>query len=333
MPNPSKYRNFLAPHEYDAIVSIMPRPKNGSHAVEAREAARLVLVNGLLTTEAAKACEVSLMSASSAIRSVLRARHRLLRAMELLNNSSNYGSNSQGETKMNEKFSLVCASEVKPKPIQWLWRGWLAAEKLHVLTGAPKDRTAIAMSLAATVSSGGRWPDGSRAPAGNVIVWSDDDQASLAASVSLSGGSPQRVFFAGEQRPFDPGKDIDLLRQQAAEVGDVRLIVVDPMAILTARGNARAISQCIQPLTDLAASCGAAVLSTLHIDHIDHTYIRALAKIVLTAKRVKGKEQRVLLYRDKSNIGQDEGGFECTLMPGEYVAWGKPIENVRVALA
>jgi len=93
MPNPSKYRNYLTPHEYDAIMSIMPRPKRGGRAIEAREAARLVLVNGYMTGEAAKACGVSLISASSAIRSVLRARHRLLRAMELLNNS-NSNSNS-----------------------------------------------------------------------------------------------------------------------------------------------------------------------------------------------------------------------------------------------
>ncbi len=90
--NPSKYRGYLAPHEYDAITSMMPRARHSSH----REAARQVLVNGMPTTEAAKAYGISTALVSANIQSILRVRQRFLRAMALFNNGN---SSNKGETK------------------------------------------------------------------------------------------------------------------------------------------------------------------------------------------------------------------------------------------
>jgi putative DNA primase/helicase len=72
--------------------------------------------------------------------------------------------------------SLVRASDVSPEPINWLWNGWLAAGKMHVFGGAPgTGKTTISMGLAATVTNGGRWPDGTRSVIGNVVIWSGED--------------------------------------------------------------------------------------------------------------------------------------------------------------
>ena len=32
---------------------------------------------------------------------------------------------------------LTCAADLTPRPIRWLWPGWLALGKLHILAGAP----------------------------------------------------------------------------------------------------------------------------------------------------------------------------------------------------
>jgi len=43
---------------------------------------------------------------------------------------------------------LVGADQFKPEPIRWLWPGWLARGKLHVLAGAPgTGKTTLAMAL------------------------------------------------------------------------------------------------------------------------------------------------------------------------------------------
>lgn len=47
---------------------------------------------------------------------------------------------------------LICASTLKPEPVSWLWRQWLAHGKLHILAGAPgQGKTTIAIALAAIV--------------------------------------------------------------------------------------------------------------------------------------------------------------------------------------
>lgn len=74
------------------------------------------------------------------------------------------------------RVNLVRGSDIKPEPISWLWNGWLAAGKMHILGGAPgTGKTTIALSLAATVTTGGRWPDGSQSSIGNVVIWSGED--------------------------------------------------------------------------------------------------------------------------------------------------------------
>lgn len=71
---------------------------------------------------------------------------------------------------------LTCGADLTPEPVQWLWPDWLALGKFHLLAGAPgQGKTTIAMGLAATVTLGGRWPDGSCCAAGNVLVWSGED--------------------------------------------------------------------------------------------------------------------------------------------------------------
>ena len=54
---------------------------------------------------------------------------------------------------------LIRGSDIKPEPVAWLWDGWLAAGKMHILAGAPgTGKTTISMARAATVRPGGRWP-------------------------------------------------------------------------------------------------------------------------------------------------------------------------------
>jgi hypothetical protein len=122
-------------------------------------------------------------------------------------------------------MSLLPASGIKPEPISWLWREWLARGKMHIIAGQPgTGKTTIAMKMAATVSAGSRWPDGSAAKQGNVVIWSgEDDYAdTLVPRLEASGADLSRIFFAGEmtcgkeRRAFDPAKDIPALQAAIA---------------------------------------------------------------------------------------------------------------------
>ena len=72
---------------------------------------------------------------------------------------------------------LIRGDAITLEPVRWLWSGFLPAGMLTILGGAPGcGKTTIALSLAATVTRGGVWPDGSRCTqAGDVLIWSGED--------------------------------------------------------------------------------------------------------------------------------------------------------------
>ena len=258
---------------------------------------------------------------------------------------------------------ILRGCDIKPEAVNWLWNGWLAAGKLHVLGGAPgTGKTTISMALAATVTTGGRWPDGSLSPLGNAVIWSgeDDPADTLVPRLLLSGANLMRIYFisdvreGNEKRSFDPAKDMEPLRRKLAEIGDVRLLIVDPIVSAVAGDSHKnaEVRRSLQPLVDLAASMKCALLGITHFskgtggrDPVERLTgslaFGALARVVLVAAKQQedgedGRTVRIFL-RAKSNIGRDDGGFEYDLhqaelkgYPGVFsssVLWGEAIEG------
>ena len=53
------------------------------------------------------------------------------------------------------RVALACAADIVPVPIKWLWPGWLACGKLHILGGSPgTGKTTLAIEMAAIVTRG-----------------------------------------------------------------------------------------------------------------------------------------------------------------------------------
>ena len=259
--------------------------------------------------------------------------------------------------------NLIRASEVIPEPITWLWADWLAAGKVHIFGGAPgTGKTTIAMALAAAVTTGGRWPDGTRSSLGNVVIWSgeDDPADTLIPRLALSGADLSRVYFITdiqegiERRSFDPAHDMEPLRRKLNAIGEVRLLIVDPIVSAIAGDSHKnsEVRRGLQPLADLAASMRCALLGITHFskgtggrDPVERLTgslaFGALARVVLVAAKhqEEGDDGRTvrLFCRAKSNIGPDDGGFEYDLHQAELkthpgifassVLWGEAVEG------
>lgn len=246
---------------------------------------------------------------------------------------------------------LVRGDEVKLEPVRWLWPGYLPGGMLAILGGAPGcGKTTIALSLAATVTRGGTWPDRTRcASAGDVLIWSGEDPPTVtAARLVAAGADMARVHFVdgvSDGGAFDPGRDMDLLESAAEGLQAPRLLILDPIVSAVAGDSHKGaeVRRALQPVVDLAQRLGCAVLGITHfskgtagrdpVERITGSLaFAALARLVLVAAKKKaeagdeGEPGRVLV-RAKSNIGPDDGGFAYAL---ERVPVAPDIEGQRV---
>ena len=248
------------------------------------------------------------------------------------------------------KVNLVSAASIKPVAIRWLWPGWLAQGKLHILAGAGgTGKTTLLLALIATITTGGRWPDGSRClEPGNALIWSseDDPADTLVPRLTAAGADLSRVHIIqgrtnaqGDADPFDPANDIALLRAAAKEIGGVSLLMLDPIvsAVKGDMHKANDVRRALQGVVDFAEQNLCAVVGISHFAKggagsspadrvIGSQAFSALARTVLVAAKQEDSDQRVLA-RAKSNIGSDEGGVSYTIEP---FAIGEDIETTRV---
>ncbi|NWD66394.1 AAA family ATPase [Pseudomonas gingeri] len=256
------------------------------------------------------------------------------------------------------KVNLVSAANIKPAAIRWLWPGWLAQGKLHILAGAGgTGKTTLLLSLIATITTGGRWPDGSRCnEPGTAIIWSseDDPADTLVPRLTAAGADLRRVHIIqgrtnaqGDADPFDPANDIALLRAAAKEIGGVALLMLDPIvsAVKGDMHKANDVRRALQGVVDFAEQNLCAVVGISHFAKggagsspadrvIGSQAFSALARTVLVAAKQEDSDMRVLA-RAKSNIGADEGGVSYTIEPFDIgggiettrVLWGDAIEG------
>jgi putative DNA primase/helicase len=261
------------------------------------------------------------------------------------------------------EVTMLRGCDIKPEAINWLWPGYLASGKFHILGGAPSTgKTTIGMSFAATVTTGGNWPDGSYSQQGNVVIWTgeDDPGDTLAPRLIMSGADMSRIYFVGDvvdstgKRSFDPSRDMKPLANKMADIGSVRLLIVDPIVSAIAGDSHKnaEVRRGLQPLVDLAMSMRCALVGITHfskgtggrdpVERITGSLaFGALARVVLVAARHQeedegGNTKRVML-RAKSNIGADDGGFEYDIEQGELndhpgviasaVRWGAQVEG------
>lgn len=264
-------------------------------------------------------------------------------------------------TKPTIKFTSF--DDIQEELITWLWHGYLPCGKLTILAGPGGiGKSTIAFDLAARVSAGGEWPDGSpgKKP-GNVLIWSsEDDLADTIKPRLMAAGATDRVYAISVERgrkdqPFDPVDDMDLLREGISQLkGGLALLIIDPV-VSVVKGDmhkANIVRAALQPLLDLAQEHKTAVLGITHTTKESEEKRRnaaesvlgsgafsAVPRMVLLAAKDK-KTGRGVLARAKANITVDRAGFTYAIkpvtqyskslgisLPTTRIEWGEQVEG------
>jgi Bifunctional DNA primase/polymerase, N-terminal/AAA domain len=219
------------------------------------------------------------------------------------------------------------ASSYEMAAIEWLWEGRFAIGKLGLIAGLPDEGKGQVLSyMAAQVTNGAEWPLGEgRAPPGNVVIFSDEDDANdtLVPRLAAAGANLDRVEIIkmardnGKDRMFSLVTDLELLRQKIIEVGDVRMVLIDPISAYLGIGKIDSfrgtdVRAVLTPLINLAAELRVAIVAVMHFNKkIDVT--NALLRISdslafgAVARHVFGviddeEHERKLFVRAKNNV-------------------------------
>lgn len=178
-------------------------------------------------------------------------------------------------------IALTRLSEVEPEPVSWLWPGRIPVGKLVTLDGDPGvGKSTLALTFAATITTGGEWPDGTRCDMpGDVLVMSAEDGLgdTIRPRLDAAGADTTRVHaLEGHWVTDDKGTqtlatigmgDGQHLRDAITQTG-ARLLIVDVlMAFLADSTNSyrdQDMRRILTPLSNLAAETGCAIMLLRH---------------------------------------------------------------------
>jgi hypothetical protein len=162
--------------------------------------------------------------------------------------------------------NTILASAVEPKPVRWLWPGWLPEGVLVVLDGDPGvGKSTLTIDLAARFSRGelaGR-------PLTTILINGEDThEHTVRPRLGRAGADLDRVVLWKFDEPPSLPRDIDKLREAIREHG-AGLLVIDPLSAFLGRGASavgdQTVRRALMPLIHLAAQTGCTILIVRHL--------------------------------------------------------------------
>ncbi len=265
-----------------------------------------------------------------------------------------------------DEMEVICMSDVIMRPVEWLWPQRIACGKLTVIAGHPGlGKSQITANLSATVTTGRGWPETlDPAPMGSVLFLSAEDEADdtikprlVAAGADVSKCHVINAVNVAEggkskQRSFDLVQDVERLGRAFTKIGDVRLIVIDPISAYLGKvdGNDNAqIRGALKPLSDLASQHGVTVLLVTHLNKaIGMDYISRISGSggMIAAARagyivIQDEADAALRYflPIKNNLGDDRTGFGFHIepvvvdsIPTSRIVWRAGLVEARAIL-
>lgn len=167
----------------------------------------------------------------------------------------------------------VCVADVACRPVDWLWPGRIAFNKVTMLDGAPDStKTLMAVDIAARLSNGQPFygsPGRAYKPANTLIVsYEDDIGDTLRPRLEAAGADLRRIFaYHLSDTPMLPSQARALCK--VIQARDIRLVIIDPlMAAIEAKHNANAdqeVRAALRPIIAFAQKYRVAVILIRHI--------------------------------------------------------------------
>ncbi len=174
-----------------------------------------------------------------------------------------------------EQLEVVSLADVEPLAVRWLWPGKIPLGTVTVIYGeAAMGKTSLVLDLAARVSSGAAWPDGTHGPGmGEVLILNGEDHLDETIVPRLKGGDADLTNVAAitriqlgagtrssHQRRFSLERDLPALREQVESLCAGQLVIIDSLEAFCGTLGRAQIRAVLAELDDLAVEYGVAIV-------------------------------------------------------------------------
>ncbi len=241
---------------------------------------------------------------------------------------------------------FVRLSDVQAAAIHWLWRGRFPTAMLSLLVGMEgSGKTFLGLYMAARISTGEPWPDvqGSEdiPTPGNVILMVSEDHLAhtIRPRLDAAHADSRRIFALEGVRSshgvefFDVLRHLSSLEDMIRKVGDVHLVLIDPLTAYLGKTDQNAnaeVRAALGRLSDMAQRHGCAVVGISHFGKntdrkavhrtLGSVAFSATARAIWIVTADEEDPERRLFIPTKMNIAQPAKGMAYRIKD-MAVAW------------
>ena len=169
---------------------------------------------------------------------------------------------------------LVKLSTVKPSPITWVRPRTWPRGKLSIVAGDPGlGKSFLALDAAARISQGAEWPEGGKAPRGNVVILTAEDALSdtVRPRLDAMGANANKIIALQAIKSGDGQERLPALKYDLPILEDVVrkhrpvLVILDPMSAYL--GNATpSVRGLLAQVARLAETYKTAIVAIMHLN-------------------------------------------------------------------
>jgi len=249
------------------------------------------------------------------------------------------------------------ASDVVTRPVDWLWEGRIPLGEYSVLVGHPSSgKSTLAAALAAHVSAGIPFPDGTRPAVGDVLFLSAEESAAkaLVPRLRVAGAALDRVSIAdirlkcaNHSELFSLAEGTDPIEAALGEMNNPRLVIIDSLTSCTAGIDTFRTDAFGPVLADLAQLSERRNVTTLCLAHftkavtngamlrvLGSVAVVALARAVYMLARHPDDPKRSLFVPVKNSYAPLGEAIDFSLVSAAagklpQIRWGGQVEGVE----
>jgi AAA domain/Bifunctional DNA primase/polymerase, N-terminal len=231
----------------------------------------------------------------------------------------------------DDELVITTAANLEMCGVDWLWPGRFARGKFGLVAGLPDmGKGQIAAFIAAAVTAAIELPcDEGNAPQGSAIWFNaeDGERDTVLPRLVAAGADPKHIHFvngariSGEDKMFNLVTDLRLLRKEIERIGNVVLVIIDPVSAYLGVGkvdgrSATDVRGVLTPLKVLAEELHIAVIGIAHFNKKDDiksallrvsdsiAYVAAARHVYAVLDDPEDKNSK-LFVKAKNNLARD----------------------------